>query len=452
MITQNMLYFFLETHMENQPIIDSQNTQQIGQNPINLPPVNSVPEKPKINYWIVSTVVLVVILLGVVVFLLVNRSQYKLTSSNQAVSTPYPTDTTQDNIVSTPAKWPKITLTDTVVFIGLKYVLNLSAPTGNNIRPFNNEITQNYKSIGQALISPDNNKLLFTAYGDPPQNGIQYIASLDGKILEKIDMAKVKSNFEKQYEVSIYGWSLDPSKLILHARDVQNFLDNRCCEGGDYRASKQIIASLDIDTNEVKEIFSITASPVGIMFYDPSKNIFVYTDSSLGGGKGHLVELSSKNETAFDDYSLINYGGNKTYFVTTDGNRRHLGIYSIYKPATPIAEITLDEPQNTDFTNWLIWSPDNKYFAIRVLNTDNTYSDKLKIYDKNGKLVLSTNTNMGDGSVFSSDSRYLLSSSSRDIGGGNYKSFWEAIDVTTGQRSIKEFSSSDLGTAIFWFK
>ena len=424
------------------------------ENQINQPV--QIPDKPKVNYWIVSTVVLLVILLGAIGFLLVNRNQYRLTSNNQKppmTSTPYPTNAPQDNIVTTPTEWPKVTLTDTVVFIGLKYILNLSAPTGNNIRSFNSEVTQNYKSIGQALISPDNNKLLFTAYGDPPQSGIRYIASLDGKILEKIDMAKIKSNFEKQYEVSIWGWSLDPSKLILHARDVQNFLDDRCCEGGDYRASKQTIASLDINTNKVMEIFSITASPIGIIFYDPSKNVLVYTDSQLlGGGKGHFVELNSKNETTFDDYSLINYEGNKTYFVTTDGNRRHLGIYSIYKPTAPIAEITLDEPQNTNYTNWLIWSPDNKYFAIRVLNSDNTFSDRLKIYDRNGKLVLSTNTNMGDGSVFSSDGRYLLSSSSRNVGGGNYRNFWEAIDINSGERYIKEFSSPNLGSVIFWFK
>lgn len=432
--------------MENQTNVGNQKIQQIEQNPVSQPV--QIPEKPKVNYWMISTIILLVLLLGLGGFLLVNRDRTASNSStnNQETPTPASVNVRKYNIVDTSSKWPTVNLTDTVVFIGLKYVLNLSTPSGNNIRPFSIEVTNNYKSIGQALVSPDNNKLLFTAYGEPPQSGTQYLTSLDGKILEKIDMTKLKSNFEKQYEVLIWGWSLDSRKLILHARDVQNFLDNRCCEGGDYRASKQIIASLDIDTYEVKQIFSITASPIGVMFYDPGKNILVYTDSSLGGGKGRLVELGSKNETMFDDFSLINYGGNKTYWVATKGDSRHLSIYSIYKPTTSTAVITLDEPQNTRYTNWLIWSPDNQYFAIRVLNEDNTFSDKLKIYDRSGKLILTTNSEMGDGSVFSSDSKYLLSYNSRTT-------TWEAIEVTTGIRLVKPFTSpGNIGSAIFWFK
>lgn len=51
-----MLYFLIEIHMENQTSVGSQNTQQIGQNPINQSSV--APEKPKTNYLLIGGIVL----------------------------------------------------------------------------------------------------------------------------------------------------------------------------------------------------------------------------------------------------------------------------------------------------------------------------------------------------------------------------------------------------------
>jgi len=52
-----MVYFFIEIHMENQTNVSDQNTQQIGQNPVSQPV--QIPEKPRINYLIISLVVLI---------------------------------------------------------------------------------------------------------------------------------------------------------------------------------------------------------------------------------------------------------------------------------------------------------------------------------------------------------------------------------------------------------
>lgn len=54
--------------MENQINVGDQNTQQIGQNPINQPPVISVPEKSKINFWIIPTILLFVVLVVAILF------------------------------------------------------------------------------------------------------------------------------------------------------------------------------------------------------------------------------------------------------------------------------------------------------------------------------------------------------------------------------------------------
>lgn len=55
-----MIYFYVEVKMENQINIDDQNAQQIGQNPIGQPV--QIPEKPKINYWIILAIVLLAML------------------------------------------------------------------------------------------------------------------------------------------------------------------------------------------------------------------------------------------------------------------------------------------------------------------------------------------------------------------------------------------------------
>ena len=45
--------------MENQVSVDNQNTPQVGQNSSSQPPMPSV-EKPKVNYWMISTIVLLI--------------------------------------------------------------------------------------------------------------------------------------------------------------------------------------------------------------------------------------------------------------------------------------------------------------------------------------------------------------------------------------------------------
>lgn len=56
LISENMLYFFIEINMENQMNVGNQNTQKIDQNPVNQSTVLS--EKLKMNYLLIGGVVL----------------------------------------------------------------------------------------------------------------------------------------------------------------------------------------------------------------------------------------------------------------------------------------------------------------------------------------------------------------------------------------------------------
>lgn len=98
-----MLYFLVEIHMENQMNVENQNTQQIGQNPINEPVL--VPEKPKVNYWMISTLVLFLALVfsGICILSLRNRAT-SLTnqpsiSKNEPITTPIPSPQVSSPVV-----------------------------------------------------------------------------------------------------------------------------------------------------------------------------------------------------------------------------------------------------------------------------------------------------------------------------------------------------------------
>ncbi len=52
--------------MENQVDVSNQNTQKVGQNPVNQPV--QIPEKLKVNYWMILAIILLIVLIGGAVF------------------------------------------------------------------------------------------------------------------------------------------------------------------------------------------------------------------------------------------------------------------------------------------------------------------------------------------------------------------------------------------------
>ena len=78
--------------MENQVNVNGQNVHQIGQNPVSR--LLRIPEKPKINYWIISTLLLIVILF-------VGVSWFVLNSKNIISPKKRPVSVQTDQIVVT---------------------------------------------------------------------------------------------------------------------------------------------------------------------------------------------------------------------------------------------------------------------------------------------------------------------------------------------------------------
>jgi len=91
-----MLYSFIEVHMENQMNVGSQNTQQIGQNPVNQPVIP--PEKPKTNYLLIGGIILACfVIFGFGGYLLGKQSSSSDQSTNNIQNQTTPTETPATN-------------------------------------------------------------------------------------------------------------------------------------------------------------------------------------------------------------------------------------------------------------------------------------------------------------------------------------------------------------------
>lgn len=122
--------------MQNQINVGDQNSQQTGQDPVGQPVV--IEEKSKTNYWMISTIVLVVVLLaiGVFTFSLINNQKLKSgtkISDTNLIPSSQPSIPTQ---VEQSIKW--LTYTNTKYnFLKFKYpegsVINFEEDTKNQI-------------------------------------------------------------------------------------------------------------------------------------------------------------------------------------------------------------------------------------------------------------------------------------------------------------------------------
>lgn len=339
-----------------------------------------------------------------------------------------------------------------IISVDRNGILLISTSKGKNIRPFTNLPT--YGSPTDFPVSPDRNKIILQSSSASLQKQRTfYIFSLDGLLLKTLDEEKIQDILGKQYEINIWGWSRDGKKIVIWARDIKNFLDDRCCEGGDYRVSKQIIAEYDLATGVIKELYAKKAQPLGVVYFDSEKDLLGYTDSEFPtlSTQAYLINLKTGREIAFTP-PIQNEEGNGQYFINKIDDVK-LSIYSIYSPNQSIAETYLDDTFNKHFGDFIVWSPDNQYFAIGVYNNTPNNHYSIRIYDKNGRLYTNipvTNIAFYNGRfLFSENNNYLLIYSGSGGPSELYPENWQIVEVNTG-KTIENIKSLQIGTPLFF--
>lgn len=160
--------------MENQVNIGDQNTQQIGQNPISQPMIPQ--EKSKLNYWMISTIVLIMILFlgGVYTLSLRSKSVENKQHLPSVTNNPLPTATTTPPLSDTTKNWKTYTNPNP------KYTIKY--PSGWQVDSSKAVITQDNQQLFLTIAGKGDYK--FSVYmpsgwgpgvclfkGDPPFNG-----------------------------------------------------------------------------------------------------------------------------------------------------------------------------------------------------------------------------------------------------------------------------------------
>lgn len=185
--------------MKNKISVNVKNSQKIGQNSVSQP--SQIPEKPKVNYWIISTLILAALFFGIL-GLYIFSSGYK---TNQSVSTINPT---QSPIDISPTDTQKqraevfIQLEKTTYRPGEPIVFTITNNTQQNVYYFPETCAS---SLVQVFISPDDNSI--------PIHGDQKVCMLvptvetlllNGNITSKIPDKTLSNMVPGRYKIKFY--------------------------------------------------------------------------------------------------------------------------------------------------------------------------------------------------------------------------------------------------------
>lgn len=123
--------------MENQINIGDQNAQQVGQNPVNQ--TASIPEKPKINYWMISTGVLLLLVVGFTGgYVFKSKSEKQSLYTSQPTPSSYTQPTTKPTVAEQPngtSNWKAYSLKTVDLEFKLPPIFNSYGVMKEEIKP-----------------------------------------------------------------------------------------------------------------------------------------------------------------------------------------------------------------------------------------------------------------------------------------------------------------------------
>lgn len=357
------------------------------------------------------------------------------------------------------------------------------------------------EKIVEVNVSPDSSKVLIEGTRSFPDHtnitnlngGKRYfIVSEDGNDVELIDTVSItdalKDTEDFDSQITFYGWSIDSKKLIAHIS--MNSAPDRITGEYPYK-KKTLFIEYDLVSQIPRKLLSfrqknneppILGAGINSLFYDSDAQVLAYSLPVEGKNSEYKLvvhNLKTNSKVEYDLLTMVNSyqtsestlgfnsknmavhqyfasanispvftpGGSNaynSYTVTYTGGDK-LSIYSYYNPTKPIATITLDEPPEYAYTNFLLWSRDGEYFAVLLKNTAGTSgskNSKIKIYTRTGDLVSTVTlekTSLGIFGAFSTDNKYILLFNLLRS---------EIIEVSSGSIVSKKVSLQ--GTPVFW--
>lgn len=407
--------------MENQINIGNQNTQQFGQNTVSQP--TQIPEKRKVNYWVISIIVLFILLLVVGVMFYLLKSQ-----KNQSTPQNFEQKTAPSSSLS-----PVNPTNISVVYAYHQYdALNNDYDTKVFKTDYNN---QNKAEL-------DIGFFLSTSNTDPYQTkGYLYKTTPDGKYLFRISRifksievasAQLPNSFRKLVKISqgsIHNLTISPSGneiayIVRNETEGKLFIMN--IDGGEQRFIKAIestnsIEGLNAKNNQIflkDEILTLHEDgtiktvqknhipgeqPEFSSGFDKAYYRFInYTESEKTEG---IIEYDIVNKKEKVIYKINDKQGQITSFILSPVNDMLLFeqedlsnnkriLYSISLPGGK-ADILINDLQYYGLVPTLCghhcfggsnaWSPDGKYILLEGVVC--TYNDLCKLHEGETYLI-----------------------------------------------------------------
>lgn len=348
--------------------------------------------------------------------------------------------TTEDFI-----QWTNSDIRNKVLFNDQTSILKLLDATSKTITPLQFKFKQEKDNFTLKVISPDKRKLLGYSSNDWfVTNGIYF---------KQIDLDKIKNDLKGDFEVIPQGFSTDSMFIILTARDMSPFGNEPCCEGGDYRKSTNKILALNIDSFEVKELYSLYSSQLEVDLYNPSKNLVGF--SEFVNQKYRILNLLIKQPQYIEKTSEgLYYQKQSEYFlarenITNKGRPRSFSIYSVYDTNNKLGQVQVDDSQSEIFADPVVWSFDYKYFAV-WMGDEQGGLNKLRIYTRIGKEVITVQDIFDFEGIFSENGDSFLYGAKRGVTDFGR---WKIIKVEAGGQELQvDFPGTLRMTPILWFK
>ena len=268
--------------MENQINVGDQNTQQIGQNSVNQPSVTLVPEKPKINYWMIITVVLIMVLATGGVFYFLNTKKEITQSSTRK---PPQSQLT----ISPPMKDTKISIKTNDFLYTQDNQLWLGKTNVNGRKPIAQKLAD---QTANRVLSNSRTKVAYVS------NGYLKVRTIFNN--EEITLQKLipdsypQEMLGPQYMRAIgsIAWSTNDAKLAFVGSND----------------SQADIYTIDIDGKNLKRITNDKLNEFSLVWSPENKKIVFQTTEHFGTGAGYSSSIAVIDSDG-NNYSQIIING-----------------------------------------------------------------------------------------------------------------------------------------------
>ncbi len=476
--------------MENKVNVGDQNTQQIGQNPVSQP--FSFPEKPKVNYWVTSKVVLTVMLVLTVIGVISWWGYRKF--KNRTNEVPVAVNVSSDNKVETVGFQNKI-LAKGQQQIGKNQKWYWTDADGSSMEPLNLEIqVDEERSYVQSVsVSPDHTKLLVTVgdngeFDEMNKLAVLYltgtpvpivewnfkydffVTSLDGKVISQLNPKNVLERIGEFKNVIFGGWMTNDS-LYFEAK-------NAFVVQPEAPQQRVVLGEYNLSTGIAKVLIDRQARGLRGTYLSENGQWLLYVkDYGLLASEKIMKNLQTQEERAINiggylfsegEY-LVAFPSAGTNFKHNFNEERNFVISHISDLQAQIGLVQLAEPRRYFVYGYqsLSWSDDYSLLAVIAEYDRSGYGieykePQLHVYNRKGNLKCMWELNDSDVTknsihpeiysekIFSRDNRYLMlvSKPNADYLGTIY---WRTFDLTDCSVSVPKKKVDGQLTPVAWF-